>query len=262
VSHDLPTLQELYAGRALEPLDPFELEALDDLEATFGRSDDRSFEIAAAAVALAGVAESPEPLPRSLRQSLLEQAEAWVGPLDPPREIPPHRAPVAAPRWRRPASGWVAAAVCLVAAILGWSRTPGPATSPSPQTAREALLRSGANVLRLAWSATEDPLNGGATGDVVWSNQSQEGYMTFHHLPANDPARSQYQLWIFDTTREQDHPVDGGVFDVTGNGEAVVPIHAKLDVREPALFAVTLEPPGGVVVSDREHLLLVASATQ
>jgi hypothetical protein len=29
-------------------------------------------------------------------------------------------------------------------------------------------------------------------------------------------------------------------------------------VREPVMFAVTVEPPGGVVVSNRERIVLVA----
>ena len=84
--------------------------------------------------------------------------------------------------------------------------------------------------------------------------------MRFRDLPANDPALEQYQLWIFDATRDDAHPVDGGLFDVEGDGEVIVPIAARLLVRDATLFAVTVEEPGGVVVSDRERLILVASA--
>jgi cysteine-rich repeat protein len=49
----------------------------------------------------------------------------------------------------------------------------------------------------------------------------------------------------------------GAMFDVQG-GETIVPIDAKLRVREGVLFAVTIEEPGGVVVSDRERLVLLA----
>ena len=54
------------------------------------------------------------------------------------------------------------------------------------------------------------------------------------------------------------HPVDGGVFDVSGKGEVVIPIRAVLPVHGPSAFAITLEQPGGVVVSDGP-LLVVAS---
>ena len=79
-----------------------------------------------------------------------------------------------------------------------------------------------------------------------------------HGLAANDPARAQYQLWIFDGARDQAHPVDGGVFDVR-SGDVVVPIHAAVKVFSPRLFAVTVERPGGVVVSKRERIVLTAS---
>ena len=74
----------------------------------------------------------------------------------------------------------------------------------------------------------------------------------------NDPSRAQYQLWIFDAKREQAHPVDGGVFDVR-DGEVIVPIHAAIQVFAPKLFAVTVEKPGGVVVSKRERIVLTAA---
>jgi hypothetical protein len=48
------------------------------------------------------------------------------------------------------------------------------------------------------------------------------------------------------------------VFDVTSGGEVIVPIHAKLKVTKPTLFAVTVEKPGGVVVSKRERIVVLA----
>jgi anti-sigma-K factor RskA len=83
--------------------------------------------------------------------------------------------------------------------------------------------------------------------------------MRFVGLAPNDPAKTQYQLWIFDRTRDQAFPVDGGVFDVTASGEVIVPITAKLHVDDATLFAVTVERPGGVVVSRREHIVVTAA---
>jgi anti-sigma-K factor RskA len=83
--------------------------------------------------------------------------------------------------------------------------------------------------------------------------------MRFVGLPANDTSAEQYQLWIFDGTRDDRYPVDGGVFDIpAGATEVVVPIHARLPVRQAALFAVTVERPGGVVVSSRERIVALA----
>lgn len=55
-----------------------------------------------------------------------------------------------------------------------------------------------------------------------------------------------------------------GVFDVAEanvngqTGDVIVPIKAALPVQEVALFAVTVEKPGGVVVSKRERIVVTA----
>ncbi len=133
-----------------------------------------------------------------------------------------------------------------------------PAT-PSPAMARKDLLASATDVRTLAWAATPDPSATGASGDVVWSPSKQEGYMRFVGLAANDPTKTQYQLWIFDKNRDDKYPVDGGVFDVGPNGEVIIKISPKLHVNEPVLFAVTVEAPGGVVVSKRERIVVTAA---
>ncbi len=86
--------------------------------------------------------------------------------------------------------------------------------------------------------------------------------MRFRGLAALDPKKAQFQLWIFDKSRDDKFPVDGGVFDVDPTtGDVIVPITAKLHVDKPALFAITIEPPGGVVVSKREHIVLTAAVS-
>ena len=110
-------------------------------------------------------------------------------------------------------------------------------------------------------SATKDPAAAGVSGDVVWDPATQRGFMHFSGLAANDPAVHQYQLWIFDGARDQRYPVDGGVFDVPANTkEIVIPIRAALMVLKPAAFAVTVEKPGGAVVSSREHVVVLGAA--
>lgn len=83
--------------------------------------------------------------------------------------------------------------------------------------------------------------------------------MLFDGMRVNDPSVEQYQLWIFDRNQDEKTPIDGGVFDIPSDSEVVVPIRAALKVREPYLFAVTVEKPGGVVVSDRQRLILTAA---
>lgn len=137
--------------------------------------------------------------------------------------------------------------------------TPPTPKSPTPAEGRAQLLASATDATTLAWTATKDPNAVGATGDVVWSASAQRGYMRFQGLAVNDAKQLQYQLWIFDKDRDQAFPVDGGVFDVSSTGEVIVPISAKLHVDEPVLFAVTVEAPGGVVVSKRERIVVTAA---
>ena len=114
--------------------------------------------------------------------------------------------------------------------------------------------------MRADWAAGPDTLGANVRGNVVWSTSKQEGYMRIRSLPVNDARRNRYQLWIFDSSRDdwEAKPVDGGVFDIGPGEEVVVAIAAKLEVRTPAMFAITLETPGGVVVSKREHLVALA----
>ena len=82
--------------------------------------------------------------------------------------------------------------------------------------------------------------------------------MRFSGLPAKDPTKAQYQLWIVDPARDE-RPVDGGVFNIPSDGgEVVVPIRAALRVDNPVAFVITVEQPGGVVVSKQEIVAAIA----
>jgi anti-sigma-K factor RskA len=197
--------------------------------------------------------EDAPPLPASIKAAVLEQAADAI----------PAAPPVTLPRARRrfidgPWPGWLAAAAVLVAALLLYPDEP---TVPPPPTvaAQRAALLDEAGTVQVAWATPEDPAYAAVRGDVVWSAEQQRGFMRLEGLPANDPMLAQYQVWIVDPRRDE-RPVDGGVFDVSGTGEAIIPIDAKLDILEPAAFAITLEQPGGVVVSDGP-LLVVAAVT-
>jgi hypothetical protein len=159
--------------------------------------------------------------------------------------------------------GWLVAA----AAALLWVAAPGgpsanqpaPVVAVSPAKLRSRLLAQPNAALRLEWTATTDSTALGAGGDVVWSDPSQSGVMRIAGLAPNDRTAWQYQLWIFDRTRDERYPVDGGVFDIPpGATEAMIPIHARVKVGEAVMFAVTVERPGGVVVSTRERVALLA----
>jgi anti-sigma-K factor RskA len=116
--------------------------------------------------------------------------------------------------------------------------------------------------LKVTFGATKDPAAAGVSGDVVWDPVTQRGFIHLAGLAANDPKLRQYQLWIFDGGRDKRYPVDGGVFDVPTNAtEVVIPIHAALPVLSAKAFAVTVEKPGGVVVSGREHVVVLGAAS-
>jgi Anti-sigma-K factor rskA len=252
---------DLLIKQVTEGLSTAEQRALDVLDRATVSADLREFERAAAAVTLAGGA-GLEPLPPALAQRLAAQAAEHFASPSAAQSVQKVRDLGAS---RNSAYGWIAAAACLVLGIFGWLRPPGsvaPVAQAAPSVAeqRDALLAN-SDTIKLTLSATKDPAAAGVAGDVVWDPATQRGFMHFSGLAANDPLVHQYQLWIFDGARDQRYPVDGGVFDVPANAkEIVIPIRAALMVLKPAAFAVTLEKPGGAVVSSREHVVVLGAA--
>jgi hypothetical protein len=144
---------------------------------------------------------------------------------------------------------------------------PASASGAAGEEARDVDVATSARdlanarfTLRRAWSPGNDAAGQLVSGDVVWDGDAQRGYMRFKNLRKNNPSIEQYQLWIFDASRDERYPIDGGVFnvEVDADGTAVIPIDARLNVKTPTLFAVTLERPGGVVVSDRSRIVALA----
>lgn len=152
-------------------------------------------------------------------------------------------------------SGWAAAAAVAALWWLPSGETPPAPAAPLDFPAVAAL----SDAVVAQWAPGGDTTGEEASGEVVWSTLRQAGVMRLRGLAVNDPGQFQYQLWIFDRDRDERYPVDGGVFDVpAGATEAEVIINAKLHVDDPTLFAVTVEPPGGVVVSSRERIATIA----
>jgi hypothetical protein len=289
---------DLLIKQVTEGLSPEEQRALDALDSELASAYARDLEHAAAAITLAGHARagsSQEPLPAALAQALARQAsEHFASTVDVTDLADARTASQTAaadqgrasvpvpPRGNRYGGyGWLAAAACLVLAIFGWERSPAPvpvvpapiaavtnppivapAPEPAPPTPAEerAALLAKSDSLKITLGATKDPAAAGMSGDVVWDPATQRGFLHFSGLAANDPAVRQYQIWIFDAGRDKRYPIDGGVFDVPANGgDVVIPIRATLMVRKPAAFAVTVEKPGGVVVSGREHVVALGA---
>jgi hypothetical protein len=274
---------DLLIKQVTEGLSPDEQRALDVLDSAVASANLRDFERAAAAVALAGSAPA-QPLPPALAERLVRQANDHFaansgadGKLVDLAAARAAIAPVPRAAMRSGIYGWFAAAACLVLAVIAWNRSP-PAVPPvvtapppavviplppAPPSAAEqrALLLAKSESLKIVLGATKDPAAAGVTGDVVWDPVTQRGFAHLVGLAPNDPALHQYQLWIFDGGRDKRYPVDGGVFDMPPAAtELVIPIHAVLPVLSAKAFAVTVEKPGGVVVSGREHVVALGAA--
>lgn len=229
-----------------------------------------AFETSMAALTLAADSDpdtrSPA-LPEALANRILASAPVATG-----------KVVTMAPRTRQPSAavaqaGWWAAAACFALAVWGWwprlMNQPvitSPVVSLTAAQQRAQLLQSG-RAIQASWQPGNDPAATALQGDVVFDPVSQRGYLRFRGIPANDPRLAQYQLWIADGARTQPQPVDGGVFDVasdlntpqaTPEGDVIIPFEAKLQVGQPAAFVVTVEQPGGVVVSSQERVLALA----
>ena len=162
-------------------------------------------------------------------------------------------------RWRESFAWLVSIAASLFAAFTWHSlQNNGETSLPGLLERRGALLATAPDVKQVQWAPGKTPFESPVVGDVVWSNEAQNGFMRFVGMPINDSSREQYQLWIIDPGRD-DMPIDGGVFDVDRTGEVIIPISAKLRVVSPVAFAITIEKPGGVVVSKQERLPLLAA---
>lgn len=253
-------LWDLLADRALVGLSETELLELEALLAQFPEIDAESLDRTAAALDQALSVTPNVPLPAELAARIAQAAQEHIGvDQDSGRSNrPAPRQDDNVPAYSRLVS-WMLVAAALFFAFRVWRTEPQPNTVVPVAVAREDLLRSAKDVVKVDWTATEDPAAKGAAGDLVWSNARQEGYMRFRGLAPNDRTQQQYQLWIFDAAQDERYPIDGGVFDVDpATGDLVVRIQPKLRVARPTLFAVTVEKPGGVVVSSRERLPLLA----
>lgn len=265
-------LEDLLIQRAVFGLDQNEKAELEGLLSRSGEDESLAFEYVVGALD-AGWSEEEarageiEPMPESLRSAILAQASGLAG----KREAEPVRPPDLLGRSVASTRGWsvrekwfgLATAASLALALFSvysWISTGTADVSEVPLSEQWAMLeKSAPDLVNPEWTVASETLASGVTGSVIWSDQLQQGFMKFRGLARNQADREQYQLWIFDENRSADHPVDGGVFDIAGDGEVIVPIRAKLDVANASMFAITIERPGGVVVSDRSRLPLLAT---
>lgn len=271
---------ELAAGVSLGDLTCAELERLESLagDASFAAEVD-AFDRSAGSLVYAmaeadsmSASQSMPAMPAGVADRVRSMGRAWAATQQPSGAEAPATLAFPAAARSRPYGAMLAlaaaVAILVVAALVTTGRS---GVTPTPTAVQ--LIAAGAN--HAEWIIGPDPLGGGESvrGQVVWDAVSQRGVMTFEGLAANDPLEFVYQLWIFDEARPTDQlpqfgdgllssrPVDGGVFNIAASnqdGIVEVPIDAKLPVGQARVFAITIEPPGGVVVSDRKRIPVLA----
>ncbi len=283
-SHPRQRLLELAAGVAIGDLDEIELQELEQFDGAEVEGLVTEFESVASNLFLLFANDTPlAPIPPALARTIARQGAMYLQ-SRPASSQPtvqshaiesrPETEPVTLattgrrPAWRETVA-WLCVAACVILLaglnLFPMVRSTAQSTKELTYADKRQRLLGAADTVVASWEPGKTPIassgvdgSSAVSGDVVWSTSKQEGYMTFRGLPVNNPSREQYQLWIVDPARD-DKPVDGGVFDIpVGDGMIVIPIHAKLGIAKPTLFAVTIEKPGGVVVSSQERLPVLA----
>jgi hypothetical protein len=253
-------LTELLADQALVGLSSEEVLELESLLAAGGNETELSLASTAALLELSLLKPQDwQPMPRGAQRRLVKAGRGWAQAtssvlrapelMDSPSAVMSRGATRLV--WK--AGPWLVAAACLILsaiAVYNWS----PWTQPDiVQVVNRDPERE---ILR--WADWDNPEVKGVMGEAVWCEGRQQGYMRFVNLPANDPAKEQYQLWIVDG-RGMGQRISGAIFDADPDGETIVPIQPGIPVKGAKLFAVTIEPPGGTWVSDMSRRVTVAS---
>lgn len=274
---------DLLTERTVYGLSETEKKELEDLMKMFPEwQDDDSFALTAAAINLSAVPFGEE-MPAHLKSKILSDSEKYfekeedngkVLQFDSKKQPGEMQAESSAGLFERLFGakwlGWtVAAAACAALALNLWLtrpqtteivKTPPPTATPvappSLTQQREQLVASASDVVTRSWSDFDPKKPRGVQGDVVWSNSQQKGFVRFRGLPVNDKAKEAYQLWIFDDN--QKNPVSAGIFNVNQDGEVIIPMDAALQIQKPTMIGVTVEKPGGVVVSELGKVMAVA----
>jgi Anti-sigma-K factor rskA len=270
---------DLLCKQATYGLDEQETNVLEGME--YRAADADSIELTVAALGMIDL-DTKEEMPAHLHSKILAGAGNFFAAqqnavpdtadvIAPPvREIVLNETPTARPwfAWL----GWAAAAAACVAlavniflpktgsnvAVSPQISTPTPERKLGPAEQRQQLVNSPGQVLTVQLGKGTVKEIADVSGDIVWSDEKQAGYIRVKGLPKNDISKETYQLWIFDETQDPKTPIDGGTFDISSDGEVIIPIDARLKAKNPSLFAVTIEKPGGVVVSDRGRIAALA----
>ncbi len=291
IAYELPREVQLMIDRASEGL--LDEQAENELRRTAPLAADAitPYDVAAASLFLATVsADASATLPRSLEQRLQQAGRSWCAqhkaasqastipmtgtPLvlrSAGRDEPGVSTPIEPSPSRLRILPWLAAAAGVALAAAAWwpaapqATVPGGSNSvalaPTPRDAYAKLAASPA-ALKLRFGDWADPSvpceKPGVQGEVVWDEARKVGVMKFANLPKLDGSKELYQLWIIDS-RGMEQRISGGVFNGE-NGEQYIAIDPGIQVDQAAAFAVTIERPDGVWVSDMKRRVVIAAA--
>lgn len=258
---------ELLADQAAAGLNDAEARELESLLNSMGGLRDDSFQSAAAALHASAAPASA--IPARLRASLESAGARWAGThADQPLPFRSGTSKASSGGWQA-RFGWLAAAACLGLAVIGWwPRLFPPPAAPLPVAVSDAdryqdFLKNANDVVRVNWAPWgENAQMQGVQGEVIWSQERQEGYVRIRGLPVNDSQVEQYQLWVVDTSLGEPlkgPPIPAGVFNVgDSSSEIIIPLNPAVRVGSTFGFGMTKERQGGAPQPTIDRAQLIA----
>jgi len=254
---------ELLAERAISGISDSEKAELAALLAESGRDDDFSFDLAAALIETvyldpAEIVQMPPGAAARLNAVGLHWAAQRStgsnkpGLLDQPAST--ESLPFVATK-RSTFLPWAIAACATIAAVSLWMRH---GQTPSAGGDVQSVIAAASDATTLIWKDWDNPEIPGVKGSVVWSESKQTGVMKFTGLPKNDPAKSQYQLWIIDS-RGMNQRISGAIFNAVSDGSIEIVVRPQIAVKSAAAFAITIEEPGGTWVSEMKRRVVISA---
>ncbi len=292
-SSNYELLSDLLIQRATSGLSKIEEVELKRLLEQQNVDDDLSFDAAVCAVDQSRIGKGDEMLsmPAHLRSLVISESANYVGAAVATEEsvVPGSVMPGSVMRSQPSAAtqvremlGWLAAAACLILAAFAWYSKPaasgGPDVANQTGSNQTGANQNGANqtpliaeksaidfedfkidasrIFEVAMDPGNDETGKDASATVYWDEETKRGFVKVAGLNVNDPAVEQYQLWVIDKKRGVADRPNAGVFDIAESGEAIFEFRSELKVFEAQGFAVTVEKPGGVAVSDLSRIAL------
>lgn len=271
-AHVPPELRDLLVDRALQGLDEQQEARLQVLLREHPNVDEQLFDRTVGLLETHYAFGKAEHIPPSLHERLRQAGQQWSDTYSKlngdglkfrthQTSLQPTTNSRATRRRRSMLIGLGAIAACFALGVVLW-QVP-PTTETTPTQLRQSLFVEARDLIVARWSQSQDPVAIGAIGDIAWSGERQEGYIRIRGLAANDPSKAQYQLWIVDASHPDEPPVCGGVFDMPStSADVIIPILPAVRVCDARQFLVTIEPPGGVLVSAQERVPLHAEVTR